>query len=316
MRKISIYQLKGLHRDDMRVCGYQFGEGEESICVLGAVRGNEIQQMYICSQLINALKKLEQGGQIVQGKSILVIPTINSYSINIGKRFWPVDNTDINRMFPGYNLGETTQRIAAGVFEKIKDYVFGIQLTSFYIPGYFLPHIRIMQLGYEDVEKAAEFGLPYIMLRKPRPYDSTTLNYNWQIWDTKAFSLYTNVTDSIDQQSAKQAVQAILNFMNANGIVHYRGHRGYRSELIYDDDLVVVQSKTSGVFLNAIAIDHEISEGENIGTILDPYTGECKEKVVSPVDGKIFFAHSNPLVSSGTLLYRIIPMTENSLPIR
>ena len=35
--------------------------------------------------------------------------------MNIGKRFWSADNTDINRMFPGYNLGETTQRIAAGV---------------------------------------------------------------------------------------------------------------------------------------------------------------------------------------------------------
>ena len=25
-------------------------------------------------------------------------------------------------MFPGYDKGETTQRIAAGIFEKIKDY--------------------------------------------------------------------------------------------------------------------------------------------------------------------------------------------------
>lgn len=41
--------------------------------------------------------------------------------MNIKKRFWPTDNTDINRMFPGYDLGETTQRIAAGVFEVIKD---------------------------------------------------------------------------------------------------------------------------------------------------------------------------------------------------
>ncbi len=315
MEKIEIYKLKGLHRDDMRINGYKFGEGESSICIVGAARGNEIQQMYICSQLIVALKKLEQNGQIVKGKSILVIPTINNVSINIGKRFWPIDNTDINRMFPGYNLGETTQRIAAGVFEKIKDYALGIQLTSFYIPGYFLPHIRIMQLGYEDIEKAEQFGLPYILLRRPRPYDSTTLNYNWQIWETKAFSLYTNVTDNIDQQSAKQSVQAILNFMNANGIVHFRGHRGFRSELIYDDDLVVVKSETAGISQNAITIDQEVCEGEVIGTILDPYTGECREKVLSPIDGKILFAHSNPLVSSGTLLYRIIPMTENSLPM-
>ncbi len=53
----------------------------------------------------------------------------------IKKRFWSIDNTDINRMFPGYDKGETTQRIAAGIFEKIKDYKYGIQFASFYIPG-------------------------------------------------------------------------------------------------------------------------------------------------------------------------------------
>ncbi len=307
MKKIDIFELKGLYRDNMRIHGYQFGDGEKSVCIVGAIRGNEIQQMFICSQLIQTLKKMEEKGQISSGKSILVIPSLNNYSINIGKRFWPVDNTDINRMFPGYSLGETTQRVAASVFEKIKDYQYGIQLTSFYIPGHFLPHIRIMQLGYEDVNKAAEFGLPYIMLRRPRPYDSTTLNYNWQIWETTAFSLYTNVTDTIDSNSTKQAVRAMLNFMNANGCIHYNGHRGFRSELIHDDELVVVQARSAGIFLNAISIDQDVCEGENIGTVLDPHTGECLEKVVSPVDGKIFFTHSNPLVCSGTLLYRVIP---------
>ena len=33
----------------------------------------------------------------------------------------------------------------------------------------------------------ADFGLPYAFIRTPRPYDTTTLNYNWQIWETKAF---------------------------------------------------------------------------------------------------------------------------------
>lgn len=53
-----------------------------------------------------------------------MVPSVNHFSMNIGKRFWPSDNTDINRMFPGYKEGETTQRIAAGVFENIKDYSF------------------------------------------------------------------------------------------------------------------------------------------------------------------------------------------------
>jgi len=93
--------------------------------------------MYICSQIVKRLKILEKSGMIREGIEILVMPCVNYYSMNIGKRFWSMDNTDINRMFPGYDLGETTQRIADGVFKQLQGYRYGIQLTSFYQTGNF-----------------------------------------------------------------------------------------------------------------------------------------------------------------------------------
>ncbi len=63
---------------------------------------------------------LENHGFLQKGLSVTVIPSANPFSMNIGKRFWAMDDTDINRMFPGYNKGETTQRIAAGLFENCK----------------------------------------------------------------------------------------------------------------------------------------------------------------------------------------------------
>lgn len=53
-------------------------------------------------------------------------------------------------MFPGYNMGETTQRIAAGLFESIKGYNYGIQFASFYMQGDFIPHVRMMDTGYQN----------------------------------------------------------------------------------------------------------------------------------------------------------------------
>ena len=127
MRKEKIFTLKNCYRDDMDVYGFHFGKGEKSACIVGAMRGNEVQQLYICSQLVKALKELEEKGAIVHDNEILVIPSVNHSSMNIGKRFWATDNTDINRMFPGYSEGETTQRIAGGVFEAIQGYSYGIQ---------------------------------------------------------------------------------------------------------------------------------------------------------------------------------------------
>ena len=107
-----------------------------------------------------AVKQLEEEGRIADGHKILILPSINPYSMNIQKRFWSTDNTDINRMFPGYDLGETTQRIADGVFKEISEYQFGIQFTSFYMPGDFVPHVRLMDEGFSDTETAKQFGLP------------------------------------------------------------------------------------------------------------------------------------------------------------
>lgn len=59
-----------------------------------------------------------------------------------------------------------------------------------------------MDEGFSDPETAKQFGLPYVIIRKVRPYDTTTLNYNWQVWETQAFSLYTSTTSRIDPNSA------------------------------------------------------------------------------------------------------------------
>ena len=97
----DIYTIHSTYREDMRIKGFQFGKGEKSACIVGAARGNEIQQMYICSQLVKTLRELENNGCISAGKQILVIPTINAYSVNISRRFFGVKEADINRSFPG-----------------------------------------------------------------------------------------------------------------------------------------------------------------------------------------------------------------------
>lgn len=306
MKKKVIYEIKSLYRDDFRVTGYEFGTGKKSVCIVGNTRGNEIQQLYICSLLIKRLKKLEEEGKILKGHKILVIPSINPYSINIQKRFWPTDNTDINRMFPGYSLGETTQRIAAGVFDVIKEYKYGIQLTSFYMSGDFTPHIRMMKTGFEDVEMAKKFGMPYVVLRNTRPYDTTTLNYNWQIWETNAFSLYTTTTTSIDKESARSGIRSILTFLSKEKIVEYNGHDGYISMVVEDTALVPVRTKVAGIFEAMVKVGDEVVKGQPLARVIDTYEGEILETLVSPIDGVVFFKHNNPLTYANTAVIKLV----------
>ncbi len=306
MKKEVIYSLKAPYRDELRVSGYRFGKGEKAACIVGSIRGNEVQQLYICSQLIKALGELEEKGAIVNNNEILVIPSVNHYSMNIGKRFWALDNTDINRMFPGNAAGETTQRIAAGVFEKVQGYSYGIQFASFYMPGDFVPHVRMMETGYQSASLANLFGLPYVLVRKPSPFDMSTLNYNWQQWNTNAFSVYTNETDEIDEDSARQAVASVLRFLTRMGVIRYNSHGGYIASVINENDLTQVRNKVAGIYRRKKMPGDEVHRGDVLSEIIDPYEGEVISQVIAPTEGIIFFAHKSPLVNENEIVYKII----------
>ena len=306
MRKELIFSMGNAYRDDLSIYGYHFGEGEPAACIVGSLRGNEVQQMYTCSQVVRALKELEEQGAVVSEKEILVIPSINHSAMNIGKRFWPVDNTDINRMFPGYDLGETTQRIADGIFQVVKEYRYGIQFTSAYMQGDFMPHVRMMDTGYQNYRLANLFGLPFVVIRRPRPVDTGTLNYNWQVWNTSAFSVYTNATDRIDEGSAGQAVAAVLRFLARMGVIRYTSHKGYISTVVKEDDMVNVRADAPGIYRRRKEPGEEVRKGDVLAEIIDPREGEVVSRVLSPVSGVVFFVHSRPLVMKGDVLGKVI----------
>jgi len=306
MNKKIIYEIKGMYRDNFRITGFEFGSGEKSVCIVGNSRGNEVQQIYCCSQLVKKMKQLEEEGRIKEGHKILIIPSINPYSVNIQKRFWPTDNTDINRMFPGYDLGETTQRIADGVFEEIKDYKYGIQFTSFYMPGDFVPHIRYMKEGFTTKEDAMKFGLKYIVERMVRPYDTATLNYNWQVWDTKAFSLYTNTTSRISKTGAGQAVLSVMNFLSNNDIIKYSAIVEKKMRVVEDTEMVSVRTAKSGFFEPLVKAGDKIEAGTPLANITNPYDGDVLETLYSPLDGIVFFIHNEPLTYANTAVIKLL----------
>ena len=306
MKKKILFSLKSPYREQLDIIGFSFGHGKKSLAVVGAMRGNEVQQMYVCSRIVKELKKLESKGRIAEDTEILVVPCINYYSMNIGKRFWAMDNTDINRMFPGYNLGETTQRIADGVFGKLQGYEYGIQLASFYQQGVFLPHVKIMDTGFTDAEIMRDFGFKFGIVRKPRPYDTTTLNYNWQVWETKAFSVYANATDEINLKAADEAVNAILRFMNNRGIAAAKTPPGYITEILDESKTKQIQSEAAGIFFRTAEIGKTIENGDVLGRIHDPLDGELLTEIRSPVSGTVYFAYNSPLINAKTVCFKII----------
>ena len=322
MKIQTIFSMQSPYRDDFRIRAYTFGQGEKSLCIVGSMRGDEIQQQYIASRMVALLQEAETKGRIPEGISISVIPSANPFSINIEKRFWALDGTDINRMFPGYDQGETTQRIAAGLFEYIKDFRYGIQLASFYLPGNFLPHIRMEHTGFEDVEDARLFGFPFIEVHTPEPFDTVLLNYNWQIWETQAFSLYAGSTDVIDHPMAEVAIEGICRFVSSKGLCQLsdrtslghsydiehsdRQEEAPETQVITSDQLISLQAPHAGILIVEASAGQHIQQGQRIAYIMHPYEGRTVAEIHAPTAGTIFFARNKSITFQNTLLFRII----------
>ena len=173
-------------------------------------------------------------------------------------------------------------------------------------PGNFVPHVRLMEEGYSKTDIASQFGMPYIVVRKVRPYDTTTLNYNWQVWNTQAFSLYTTATEQIDPNGAGQAVLSILNFCASQGIVRYQGPSPVQSKVVIDTDLVSVRTSESGIFEPLVKTGEHVTIGQPLANIIHPYESELLETLYAPVEGKVFFIHNEPLTYANTAVIKLV----------
>lgn len=301
-----LHTIKSPYRDDMHIVAYRFGKGSKSACIVGPTRGNEVQQLYICSQIVKVLSRLEKTGAIITNNEILIIPAINYYSLNLDKRFWAMDNTDINRMFPGSSTGETTERIANAVYEAARQYNYVVQFASFHAPGDFLPHVRMMETGNESTSLANLFGLPYVVTRKPQPVDTGTLNFSLSAEGIHAFSIYTSATERVDEDSAMQAVSSVLRFLTRMGIIKYNCHNGFIASIIEEIDLMPIKVDVSGIYRPLKQPGDEVYFGDVLAEVLDPLEGEVISQIIAPSDGIIFFAHLKPLVIENSTVYQLI----------
>ena len=306
MKKEVLYTVPSYFRDDMDILSFRFGKGEKSCVVLGALRGDEIQQLYVCARLVSFLRDVEKEGGLIPGRTVTVIPSAISASMNVGARLWTPEDTDLNVCFPGDPAGATADRIAHALFSVLRLYRYGVQLSSFYQPGSFVPHVRVLDTGKQNPELGAEFGLPYVYVHTPQLADRTTLNYVWQSEGTLAFSLYAGRTPEIDEAAAEQSLRAIVRFLNSRGIIRSETLSGHSVSVITDKDIAQVSAEGCGLLRRVKFSGAHVRRGEQLAFLLNPLDGSIREVLRSPVTGVLFFVQDGPFITQNSPVFQVI----------
>jgi len=305
MKRIEIINIKSPNRAPLRVEGFMFGEEKKgpSLAIVGAMSGDHINQLYVASRLVEYLRQKEEEGNVI-GK-ILVIPAVNTYALNMGETFWPLDKTDINMMFPGYAEGETTQRIAAKLFEALKGFDYGIILEGRRDQGMCLPYVKIIQSGYEDIESAKDLGMRFIHYRRYSPIETVMLQYNWQLWETKALSVVFGKNGSIDHATTGEVQGALVRFMSKRGILGSPAFEGFQSNIIEPENITIIKASRAGIFDSSVSCGTFVQKGDVLGRITDALSGEKLEKVTAPCEGVVTCQYSHPLIFQNSIAFRI-----------
>lgn len=304
MTQELLYRLKAPNRDHFAVWGLRFGRGEVKAAVIAGLRGDEIQQVAAASHLAKALTDKE--GLIAPDTSLLVIPAAHPHAFNTRDRYWGLDHTDINRMFPGFDQGETTQRIAQGLLDQLSGIPWGLNLTSLPHPGAYAVHARLHKTGFEDLEAGRALGLPWLHLHEPNAQETGSLNYNWQIWGTKAYSLVGGQAGQVDAAQVKETVQAILRWLSFLGLLQTPVPGGEPTEILTDERVVKITSQAAGLWQPQPQLGERVVEGDLLGRISDPLTGRILEAPRAPCEGRVFYRANQPLMYEGMVLYKLV----------
>ncbi|DAB29774.1 MAG TPA: succinylglutamate desuccinylase [Sulfurimonas sp. UBA12504] len=306
MQKIEIFKITSLNREPLIVEGYFF-EGSDpeapSVAIVGAMEGKTILPLYTASKLVDFLKNSINDSKKILG-NILIIPSINHYALNIHERFWPLDKTNLNMMFPGYDKGETTQRIAQKVFDAVRGYTHGIILETRDDLSTCMPYVTEFKSGFEDLEDAKKFGLKIVHYKDLKPTDTVSLQYNWQLWETKAHSIICPSTMQL-QPDSDEIFEALVNFLNKNNILQHKFLGGYESTIVASEDMKIIKTPKSGIFVPTKKIGTQVIEDEVIGKIIHALEGKVIHKILAPCNGVIACSYKNALIFENAVAFRI-----------
>ena len=303
-----LFEINSLSRNPLKVQGFRFGRADTtpSCVIVGPMMGNAIDQLWIASQLVRFLRQHELANAAFVKGEILVVPTVNPYSFNMGKNFWPLDNTDIDVMFPGYEKGETTQRIAARLFEKTNNYDYAILLEARKDHVECIPYVKVLESSMDAIDDARVFGLDFIHVKKESPTDTVSLTYNWHVWNAKSFSLVSGKKGTLRKHEANKVFDAIVRFLAKKGLIDFLTFEGSHGNLVMPSDLEAIKSTAAGLFDALANIGDSVVHGQPLARIFNSLDGTLIQTIISPCDGIISCKYDYSLIFQNAIAYRIV----------
>ena len=273
-----------------------------TLCLTGAVHGDEINGIEIIRQVFFDLNPLELSG------TLLGVPIVNQMGFRRGSRYLP-DRRDLNRYFPGNPRGSSASRIAHAFFQEVIsncDALVDLHTGSFHRTN--IPQLRA-DMGSEKVAQLVHgFGGMIVLQSKGA---KGTLRRAAVDAGIPAVTIEAGEPQRIQEHVVKDGVQRIRNLMTNMGM--------YRRPMFFSDAEPVylnsrwVRSEQGGLLISKIQVGDKVKQGDLLGNVINPINNAV-HPLKSPYNGRVIGMALNQVVMPGYATYHIgIEATEETL---
>lgn len=297
-------------RADFEIPYHDIGDPSRppKLALVAGVHGNELNGVFVLSRLASFLKRVAAGE--AQGQElcdrVLVVPAVNVLGVNTRNRRWPFDGTDINRMFPGYDAGETTQRIAHAVMEVTRQAYYRVDIHTSNLDFEELPQVRLYAATPAERTSAILFGLPAVVERPLNAIVSSTLAISWRAHEGENFVIQAGLAGVLQTHHCERLFRALVTFLHRTGIV--RGtHLSEEEDVHYfgvDQSLPVI-SATAGLFVSRLEVGRWVRAGEVLGQVFGGFEGDLLAEIHAPLSGLLSGLRRQPMLYEGDLVARL-----------
>lgn len=294
----------------MRLTPLDHAQSEDElkrISIVTGIHGDELEGQYVCYELSAYLQKhLDCLKGIVD-----IYPALNPFGIDSITRGIPAFDLDMNRIFPGRQDGDMNEYIASEITEDIKGSTLCIDIHASNMFLTEVPQIRINELHREMLMPfAMQSNVDFIWIHGESTVLESTFAHSLNSLDTPTLVVEMGIGMRITKEYGNQLLDGILHLMEQMGIFERPevDKKEMRTPRVSDgyDDVSFLNAPVSGVFIKNLDHDTYVTEGDHIGTIVNPLTGKVMAEIVAPTTGWLFTIREYPIVNEGSLVGRIL----------
>ena len=285
------------------------GKGNRRVCIVTGTHGDELEGQMVCYLVA---KQLNENLDLLDG-TVEIYPALNPLGIDTIQRGIPNFDLDMNRIFPGNPNGTMAEQAAHLIVEDLKgaDLVFDIHSSNLYLRE--TPQVRINVLNEEElVPLAKRLNIDFVWVHDAATVLESTLAHSLNSTGTKCLVAELGVGQRINHKMCNRLTLGIFNLMKDMGMWKGEVDQSLISKPIVckGDSVEFLNAATSGIFITELKCGVVVAEGEEIGQIVEPMTGEVLSSVVSPVEGYMFTIRAYPIVYEGSLMARVFKFHE------